>query len=892
MHRYVGAIYSPSLFTLMPIFTRLALVAILLGCAELSFASTNSVADLLKQTEGMPEDFRAHFFDVPLLMRVELDAQFLGDASVLMTQQGTVQIIAFTDTHASPIASTERQRWADFLSRPRPLGDCNDDCGADLLAMHYDMQSSRLSLVTRQAEHDDNRSRFYTLPEGGSTGLILRNRLNVNAGDAQDSSGRYDLEARGSLGSWTTVADYQLSQTAYRNQRASPQRRRLLRSLYSQREYEGRYVRLGAFTPQHYGLSRQPRGRLGDTDTTVGIMLGSSDALDNGSDLPSAYPVYVTANRQSVAEIFRDGVMIDTQPVATGLQTLDTRGLPGGIYEVEIRLIEDGRIASTQQALIHKPTNWRDPDERWRYNVYLGQQRAILDSRQARSHGQLSGGIAMNYLAHPRVILGSAFQQLGRWRSMAISADWQALDTLSLSGNAYRSNVGTLGADVQMLWRYTSGSVLINHRQSWHDDNHGGRDRRDHFDRRDQDIHDGTRPFYSHRRDSRAWTNRQRSASTRSTSITLNQRFGSLIESTTRLTRDRTRNRTGNGVDMTLRYRRPLFGHHATWRLSVFDRPVGGYYRVARNRGIELGVTLSLSRQGRRFGATMGSRNANDGGRDQYGTFEVTQDLDHAFFRSVSATAMVDRYGLGGTGRSTFESQWARGNAFVQRSTYEGRIGGGANIESTLAIGGQSAAISGASASRADGGVILFVDSDLPNLRLRARDTHGGSVPLGVGRNFVPVKPYRTGTVQIDFEGRDAPAARIHPNHFAYHLNNGGVAYGLVAVTQTTTVIGRLVDDAGRPVRGAFVLNDAGTSVSEGDGFFVLEMSNRRPTITIRQGRSEPCSLTLDLANYTRDSDGLMVGDLVCAGANPEAPDKLAATPTPSALASEQDEPS
>jgi hypothetical protein len=140
----------------------------------------------------------------------------------------------------------------------------------------------------------------------------LRNRLNINGGGAHATSGRYDLEARSSLDLWTTVADYQLSQTAYRGPRHHTQRRRLLRSLYAQREHTGHYLRAGVFTPQHHGITRQPRGRLGDTDTTLGLMIGSSDALDNGSAIPSAFPVYVTANRQSVAEIFRDGVLINS----------------------------------------------------------------------------------------------------------------------------------------------------------------------------------------------------------------------------------------------------------------------------------------------------------------------------------------------------------------------------------------------------------------------------------------------------------------------------------------------------------------------------------------------------------------------------------------------------
>lgn len=64
-------------------------------------------------------------------------------------------------------------------------------------------------------------------------------------------------------------------------------------------------------------------------DTAVGLMYGSSDSLAINSPKPSVYPIYVTANRQASVEIFRNGVLINTQAVAAGLQTLDTRTLPG-----------------------------------------------------------------------------------------------------------------------------------------------------------------------------------------------------------------------------------------------------------------------------------------------------------------------------------------------------------------------------------------------------------------------------------------------------------------------------------------------------------------------------------------------------------------------------------
>ncbi|PNB77036.1 pilus assembly protein PapC, partial [Pseudomonas sp. FW305-BF6] len=114
----------------------------------------------------------------------------------------------------------------------------------------------------------------------------------------------------------------------------------------------GNFLRLGYFTPTSEGLTRQPRAFGASPDTALGVMYGSSDSLAINNPKPAVYPIYVTANRQGSVEIYRDGLLINTQAVPAGLQTLDTRPLPGGIYEVEVRLIEDGQITSSTLELV------------------------------------------------------------------------------------------------------------------------------------------------------------------------------------------------------------------------------------------------------------------------------------------------------------------------------------------------------------------------------------------------------------------------------------------------------------------------------------------------------------------------------------------------------------
>ena len=124
----------------------------------------------------------------------------------------------------------------------------------------------------------------------------------------------------------------------------------------------------------------------------------------------------------------------------------------------------------------------------------------------------------------------------------------------------------------------------------------------------------------------------------------------------------------------------------------------------------------------------------------------------------------------------------------------------------------------------------------------------------------------------MDFEGLEAHAAVIQPSSFSYHLNRGAVTYQKVRIMRTVTVLGRLLDAGGAPIKGAMVINHASRSLSEADGFFAVEMSESTPTLEVRRSGARLCFLKLDEKNAQRENEVLMVGDQQC------SPDTLAAT--------------
>lgn len=819
----------------MPYRLRPLFAATLLYCTsngvDAAVGAPNSLS-LLDQTEGLPEDFREHFFDVPLTLRVDRDGQLLGEAKVVLSQNNTVQLVEFTDTHDSKLPESERQRWADYLGTPRALGTCETGCTNDLMALHYSLETSVLSLVTSAAEHDDTQLRHHALPEGGSRGLILRNQFNLYGDENANRGGSYRLDAEGSIGLWTITGNYQVDRGAG----AGTDWRHSVQGLYAQREHKDHFVRLGYFQPNFLGVTRQPVTPNAASHTTIGVMAGSSDSLAIDSDSPSMYPLYVTANRQGAVELYRNGALIYTQQLEPGLQLIDTRRLPGGIYEVEIRVLEDGQVTSRQNELVYKPTHWRNPEQRWRYSAFAGQQRTLLDSRNDPREGDVAAGAVLNYLAHPSAVVGLSAQQIGSERSVGSSLQWQAHDRGSIYANAYRSNEYGSGVDMQGLLTYRNGSISLNHNRSWLD---------------------GDRRL----RTTAGWT--------RASAVVVNHRLGDRTSFNARVSHNSGVIR-GFSLDLAFNHRHTLFDSDAMWRASLFDRPMSSSSGNRRNRGIDLTLNIALGGNGRRYNGSIGSRTGANGRRDLYGTVGLQQDLNNDYVRTAMASATGDRYGLSLSGGAQFQHRSFSGDTYLQRSSYDGMLSGGLNLQSSIAIGGgKISAGNHAVTSGAHTGVILDVESDLPAVALRADEHRGGTTLLKPGRNFIPVSAYKAGNMQIDFDGRDAPAAAIHPSSVSFHLNKGGVAYRKVKVMQTVTVMGQLYGSDGMPLKGAQVRNHAGRSVSEADGFFTLEMSARQPTLEVEHPDVEGCSFDLDSSRHHREGDTVMVGKLRCSAAAP-----------------------
>lgn len=832
----------PFMFPMTPIAAALALLICTSALAAPAASGAATPGSLITQAQGLPAGFADHFFDVPLAVRVDLDHQLLGEALIVLSRDDRVTLLEFTDTGDSKVPAATRDTWQGLLEKGVALGACTQSCPQKMISAYYNLENSQLSILTQDVELSSEAPRFYDQPDGGSLGLIINNQLNLNGGQQDSLGGRYGLQASSSVGNWSQVFNLQLARQSGNDQPM----RHAIHELYTQRELEGQFFRLGHFTPNSDGLTRQLRSFGASPDTALGIMYGSSDSLAINNPKPSVYPIYVTANRQAAVEIYRNGLLINTQAVAAGLQTLDTRPLPGGIYEVEVRLVEDGLTTSTTQELVYKPGNWRNAEDRWRYNLFAGRETKLFSNWDEQASGAVTAGASLNYLLHPRVILGLSARQVREQLQYGSSVDWTVADNTSLYANVYQTREHGTGLDLQGLYSFGATNLVFSHNRSW-------LDTRDTY----ETLPDGTRlrrnTFVGQASNSALSVNHRLDAKN-----TLNMRVSHSQG-----------NVEGAGLDLGWSRHDSFFGSDANWRFSVFDRPGSAGTNDQRNRGVDVSLSVNLGSEGRQISGSIGTRTARDGGRDNNASITYRQNLTDHVLQSVSATAINDTYGVGLSGMANFSTDVVSGDGFVQRSSFNGDFSGGLNLNSTFVAGAGEMLLS--SQYQGNGaGMIIDVETDLDEIALRADDLGGGSAVLRPGRNYVPVSAYKSSSVSFDFEGNHPPAANIQPARSSYHLNKGGVDYRKITVMKTVTVLGRLLDERGAPLKGHHVINHASRGVSEVDGFFSMEMSASAPTLQVRYQNQLLCQFRLDPSTAPDENDVLMIGDLRC------TPDTLA----------------
>lgn len=782
------------IITLLPLMTTIA------TAADMTLAAN---------MRGLPEDFKRYFYDSELIVQVYLNDSRLFDAAISLKENGDVQLLR-TINEVQEIDPEKRSQWSRLLQQGVSIGKCTSNCPSGLMAVEYRLDNSVLKLYTSQYEKSRVATNYISLPEETPGGVIMYNDLSAT-NTASSRSWGINSSLISSLAGWSQKASFQSSGTDGRYHYSSSS----LYELFTQKELQGSYVRLGFFTPDSDTGNVQTAGF--GYDTVVGAMWGTSDALLASTDSVSAWPVWVTGRNQSIAEVWRDGRLIHTQQLQAGIQALDTRQLPGGIYDITIKIIENGQTVDTQQAQIYKPQGWSNPDRRWRMNLWSGQRRTLASgSARIREDNPYAVGGGVDVLAHPRAILGISGaatdkdHQLRTRANITLSPNDSIFAQYTMGDMEYQSSHATDiryyrnisgGGSASLFWRSTTTDI------------------------------------YGHR------TSNRQQGDTWGSSLSLR-----LPWSTTLIVNGQymdTAWRQGPGGDVSVTTLATLAGRDMNVRVTGYDRP--GFNDHRRDRGVSFGISVSLAPAARHIISAENGMNQNQG----YSSLSYQwQPANDSGIRTLGGGVSYSPQNTVISGNAAVDTPYVSGDGYVQHNTQGRSNTAGGNLSQVLVLGGgKVASVNGSNSRSMESALIVDVDSDDSSTGIVASGSMA-ETRLKAGRNIVPAELWKKDTVQFSASGGES--VQVFPPSDSMQMRRGSVKYIKVKAVKTFTIVGMLQDGEGRVLKNRYVSSDVSGGVINPEGVLTLDsgVANRKLIVRAENGQPEmQCELPAGLGD-------------------------------------------
>lgn len=776
---------------------------------------------LAANMRGLPEDFRRYFYNSELIVQVYLNDTRLFDAAVALQENGDIRLLRTIDD-AQDTDQDTRTLWSNVLEKGVSTGKCEKDCPSGLMAVQYRLDNSVLKLYTTNYETARARSTYIAMPEDTPGGIIMYNDASVTNTSSMRSWG-INSSLTSSFANWSQKASFQSSGTDGKYHYSSSG----LYELYTQKELQGSFVRLGFFTPDSDTGNVQTSGF--GYDTVAGAMWGTSDALLINTDSVSAWPVYVTGRNQSIAEVWRDGRLIHTQQLQAGVQALDTRHLPGGIYDITIKIIENGQTVDTQQAQIYKPQGWSDPNRRWRLNLWSGQHRTLASGEgRMREDNPFSVGGGIDVLAHPRAVLGlsgAATEKEHQVRTRAnitLSPDDTLFAQYTLGNTEYQLNQNTDiryyrnipgGGSASLFWRSTTTDI------------------------------------YGHRTTSRqqgdTWGSSLSLRLPWSTSLIVNGQYMD------------TAWRRGFGADISVTTLATLSGHDMNFRVSAYDRP--GFNDNRRDQGVSFGVSISLAPAARHTLSTETGMNQNQG----YSSLNYQwQPGDDSHIRSLGGGVSYSQQNTVISGNASVDTPYVSGDGYVQHNTLGNTNTAGGNLSQVLVMGGgRVASVNGNNSRSMESALIVDVDSDDETANVMASGQMA-ETRLKAGRNIVPAELWKKDTVQFTASGGES--VQVFPPFDSVQMRRGSVKYIKVKAVKTFTVVGMLQDAHGNVLKNRYVRSDVSGGVINAEGVLTLDSGTANQKLTVRAENGQPSMLCALPSGMDRNKKVQFISTIKC----------------------------
>ncbi|EOZ1521573.1 TcfC E-set like domain-containing protein [Enterobacter hormaechei] len=792
---------------------RISLLTILTFCSVALPAGARGL-----DAGGMPEEFKSYFFNSPVPAKVLLNDEYLLDATLLLSEKGRVRLQSVVSTAGDTAFSSEQSgKWEELLQNGIVLGECTEKCPDGLVTAEYLLERSELKIYTRQYEQNRVVSNYIQLPDNLPSGLIVKNDLTASGNNSRFDDWRLNSAWLSSLFGWTQKL---MLQSAYSNA-SEGYRKTELTEAWTQKEFAGNYLRAGFFSPDTESGNVQMPGYA--SDRIAGAMWGTSDNLLSAGDSVSLYPVYVTGRNQSVADVFINDRLVYTQQLRAGIQALDTRRLPGGVYDITIRISENGRVTDVQSAQVYKPARWGSADKRWRASIWAGQ--SVQDSPYSGDQHGEAWGFRADVLLHPRSVAGVSLARSDREHQWSVKSETQITDKTTLYARYNISQNGRRDSDVRMFQAFSTGSASIGWR---HGVSAGEVGHRSNKYRRTSDTYNGTFTW----------------------------QFAEQLSLTAGGQYAHNGYRDGLSTDMSVRKTLDIKNRSTELRLSAYQRPA--WTTGKRDTGIEIGISIPMFSNSREHSASaeLGAKDREGYANLSYNWRPETPGTLSYLGTTTSFSKNASTAGINGG----VQNRYASGDFYAQTTSGNGGIYTGVNLSNTLAVGGGKLAASG---ELRDTSAAVIVDVDSPRLEPDLRVVSAsGEMHLERGRNLVPADVWQQSNIQ--FDGNGTQSMQVYPSSYRYQMNKGSVGYVSVRAVNKKTIIALLTHADGTPVFNRETESDIAQAHVNSDGVITIDVSSAASYITVSKTDTDSaliCSIP-DLKNEKREL--LFIDKLIC----------------------------
>ncbi|MGK5718704.1 TcfC E-set like domain-containing protein [Proteus mirabilis] len=759
---------------------------------------------LANNTIKIPSEFKQYFYNSEIVSQVYLNDSPLFEAVFSLHENGQINLLRILDEEPD-IKPQVKNEWAEILQKGISLGTCDTSCPAGLVSAEYRLDNSSLKLFTSHYETEQVKSDYIYLPSALPNGVIMHNNLSaVSVHSAK--TWNFSSSVISSLFGWTQ----NISLQSYGSSQANQSQETNIYALYTQKELAGSFIRLGIFSPDTDKGNVETNGF--NTGSVAGVMWGTSNALLINNESVSASPIYITAANQGIAEVWLDNRLIYSQQLQPGMQAIDTRRLPSGIYNITINTLENGKVVDTQTAQVYKPLGWQNPNQKWRLNLWGGQKKDLVLSSKNTTENDSAfiGGGAIDYLFTPRVILGSSLlisadnYQLSARSNITLSSDDSFFAQYTLTNEDTRKNSGvdlryyrTLspGNSMNVFWRRTSNQ---NYRLTESSQQVGN-----------------------------TWGASLFTQLPWSSSLTLNGQYM------------KTPSREGVEIDTALTTKAILANRDVNFRLSAYDRP--GFNQKNREQGVALGVSLSVMPSAKHtLSVDAGINDSNSYSSLNY----QWQPQDEGAVRWLGAGISQSSENTLISGNGALESRTLSGDAYVQHYVQDKSTTTGINISQTLVLGeGNFAVSSGERSLGMESAFIVDLESDDPDMQIVASDSIK-ETKLFQGRNIIPTDIWKN--EPIHFYSMGTNNGKVFPEYESINMNRGSVKYLKLKAVKTTVLVAMLQDNFGQILKHRQVTSDISSGIINAEGVLTLDSGINNQKLTVL-GNSQSPALSCQL---------------------------------------------